>query len=118
MGFVKSNVLTLATMGGVLVGLVVGIIMSNVKESWTQRQVMYIEFPGTLFLQMLKCVIIPLVIPSLISSVGSMDLGLSRKIGGFAIIYYMCTTMIAVILGIILVVTIRPGGGGLGDNDE
>ena len=33
------------------------------------------------------------------------------KVGGRAVAYYMLTTVMAVILGIILVTTIRPGGG-------
>ena len=40
---------------------------------------MYIKFTGNLFLQMLKGIIIPLVIPSLIVAVGSLDIGLSGK---------------------------------------
>ena len=64
---------------------------------------MYVKFIGNLFLQMLKGIIIPLVIPSLIVAVGSLDLSLSGKIGGRAIAYYMITTVMAVILGIILV---------------
>ena len=52
---------------------------------------------------MLKGIIIPLVIPSLIVAVGSLDLSLSGKIGGRAVAYYMITTVLAVILGIILV---------------
>jgi Na+/H+-dicarboxylate symporter len=46
-----------------------------------------------------------------------MDLSLSSKVGLRAVAYYMATTVLAVILGIILVVTIRPGDGGI-DADE
>ena len=60
---------------------------------------------------MLKCIIIPLVIPSLVTAVGSMNLSLSGKVGLRAVIYYFSTTVLAVILGIILVVTIQPGAG-------
>ena len=66
-------------------------------------QAMYVKFIGNLFLQMLKGIIIPLVIPSLIVAVGNLDLSLSGKIGGRAVAYYMITTVMAVILGIILV---------------
>ena len=93
----------------------------------------YVKYVGSLFLNMLKCVIIPLVIPSLIAAIGqltllersiyknikdksylytfcpsgSMDLSLSGKVGLRAIVYYMATTVLAVILGIILVSSIR-----------
>merc|ERR1719244_398659 len=77
---------------------------------------MYVSYIGKLFLNMLKCVIIPLIIPSLISAIGSLDLSLSGKVGLRAIVYYLSTTVFAVILGIILVVSIRPGGGA--DKDD
>jgi len=60
---------------------------------------------------MLKGIIIPLVIPSLVVAVGSLDIKLSGKIGGRAIAFFMSTTLIAVIIGIILVTTIKPGVG-------
>lgn len=60
---------------------------------------------------MLKGIIIPLVIPSLIVAVGSLDIKLSGKIGGRAIAFFMSTTLVAVVIGIILVTTIKPGVG-------
>merc|ERR550519_2033039 len=70
---------------------------------------MYVGFIGELFLNVLKSLVVPLIIPSLIATIGSMDLALSGKIGLRAIVYYMTTTVMAVLLGILLVETIRPG---------
>ncbi|XP_068965176.1 excitatory amino acid transporter 1-like isoform X2 [Bombus flavifrons] len=72
---------------------------------------MYINYLGDLFLRMLKSLILPLIISSLVSAIGSLDLSLSGKIGMRAIVYYMVTTVSAVILGIILVISIQPGVG-------
>jgi len=60
---------------------------------------------------MLKCLILPLIVSSMISAIGSLDLSVSGRIGTRAIVYYMTTTVSAVILGIILVLTIHPGQG-------
>merc|ERR1712051_643326 len=76
---------------------------------YTPRQASYVGYPGKLFLNMLKCLIIPLVVPSLIASIGSLDFRMSGKVGLRAVCYYMTTTLIAVTLGIILTITIRPG---------
>jgi Na+/H+-dicarboxylate symporter len=66
---------------------------------------------------MLKALILPLIIPSLIAAIGQLDMSLSGKVGGRAVAYYMITTVLAVILGIILVTTIRPGASAKIDKD-
>jgi len=108
----KSNGLTFATLLGVIIGIILGVsLKASREEDWTDREAMYVGYIGKLFLNMLKSVIIPLIIPSLIAAIGGLDLSLSGRIGLRAIVYYMSTTVFAVILGIILVVTIRPGVG-------
>lgn len=41
---------------------------------------MYVAYVGNLFLRMLKALILPLIIPSLIAAVGSLDMSLSGKV--------------------------------------
>eukprot|EP00090_Calanus_glacialis_P030538 TRINITY_DN4930_c0_g1_i1.p1 TRINITY_DN4930_c0_g1~~TRINITY_DN4930_c0_g1_i1.p1 ORF type:complete len:494 (+),score=139.84 TRINITY_DN4930_c0_g1_i1:271-1752(+) len=114
----KENLLTIATLAGVIIGVILGVCLKNGSdEPWSKRDAMYVSYIGKLFLNMLKCVIIPLIIPSLIASIGSMDLSLSGKVGLRAVVYYMATTVLAVILGIILVTSIRPGAGGIAEED-
>merc|ERR1711993_51919 len=78
---------------------------------------MYVSYVGKLFLRMLKALILPLIIPSLVAAVGALDMSISGKVGGRAIAYYMSTTVLAVILGIILVSSIHPGQPGT-EGDE
>jgi len=109
----KSSGLTLATLFGVIGGVIFGLSLRYFSvEPWTDREVMYVSYIGELFLRMLKALILPLIVPSLITAVGSLDLSLSGRVGGRAIVYYMATTVLAVMLGIILVTTIHPGTAG------
>ncbi|KAK0168599.1 hypothetical protein PV327_002379 [Microctonus hyperodae] len=109
----RHNALTILTISGVIGGIVLGLILRNARsDRWTEREIMYVNYVGELFLRMLKSLILPLIIASLISAIGSLDLSLSGKIGARAITYYMVTTVSAVILGIILVITIQPGKHG------
>ena len=92
-----------------------GLGLRSREEPWTRREAMYVKYIGELFLNMLKGIIIPLVIPSLIATIGSMNIGMSGKVGLRAFAYYLSTTALAVILGIALVVSIRPGDVGADD---
>ena len=72
-----------------------------------------IEWVGELFLDALKMTIIPLIVAAVISgiaSLGSTSGGLQR-LGGFTVLYYFCTTAIAVLVGLIIVNIIQPGAG-------
>lgn len=104
----SEQMLTLATLASVVLGVGTGLIL-RASSKWSHREIMYINFIGELFLRMLKGLILPLIVSSLIAAIGTLNLKSSGKIGGRAIAYYMITTFMAVILGIILVMTIRPG---------
>ena len=93
--FLRKNALTIATFSGVIVGVILGVILrASKKEEWSKRDAMYVSFIGKLFLSALKSIIIPLVIPSLMIAIGSLDISLSGKIGGSAVAYYMSTTLV------------------------
>uniref|UniRef100_A0A6A7FSK6 Amino acid transporter n=1 Tax=Hirondellea gigas TaxID=1518452 RepID=A0A6A7FSK6_9CRUS len=110
--FFKRNLLPFLTISGVLSGAALGLILRYSRDtSWSKREVMYVGYLGEIFLRALKALIIPLIVSSLISAIGTLDLSLSKRIGLRAVAYYMTTTVSAVILGIILVVTIHPGSG-------
>lgn len=74
----SENMLTMLTVIAVVVGAILGLILRNVKdEPWTKREIMYIQFPGDIFLRMLKALILPLIVASIISAIGGLDLNLS-----------------------------------------
>lgn len=110
--FIRQNLLILMTIGGVIIGVALGLGLRDVGKDdnlWTQRNVMYVNLLGDLFLRVIKAIILPLIVTSLISAVGSLDTNMSKKIGGLAILYYMSTTILAVLEGVTLVITIQPG---------
>lgn len=109
---IKKHLLVIATFSSVLLGVIVGIIIrATSKHPWTEREIMYLGFVGEIFLRMLKSLILPLIATSLITAIASLNLSLSRKIGGRAIAFYLTTTFLSVVLGIAIVSLIRPGIG-------
>jgi Na+/H+-dicarboxylate symporter len=67
---------------------------------------------GEIFLRLLKMMVVPLVVASVMS--GIIQLGDVRKLGrpgGAAILYYVGTTVLAVLVGLVVVNGIQPGVG-------
>ncbi len=65
---------------------------------------------GNLFLRLLKMVAIPLIVSSL--STGVMALGHAGRLGrmfGRTVLYYVCTSLLAIATGLLMVNLIRPG---------
>ncbi|KFQ81402.1 Excitatory amino acid transporter 3, partial [Phoenicopterus ruber ruber] len=91
-----------------LLGIGVGMLVREYGKL-SNLDKFYFSFPGEVLMRMLKLIILPLIISSMITGVAALDSSVSGKIGLRAVIYYFCTTVIAVILGIVLVVTIKPG---------
>ncbi|PAA70161.1 hypothetical protein BOX15_Mlig005305g2 [Macrostomum lignano] len=102
-----ENLLVTLTVLAVVLGIVVG--LTTRLASPGERAIMIVGFPGELLMNMLKMLIIPLIVSSLISGLSSLDAKSSGKMGSCALLYYFSTTIAAVILGIILVVIIHPG---------
>ena len=68
------------------------------------------QFAGDLFLQVLRLLVIPLVVTSMICGITSLgDVRKVGRLGGLTISYYLSTGAVAVVIGIILVQVIRPG---------
>ena len=68
------------------------------------------EFVADVFLRLLKMLIIPLIVTSMIVGMANMkDVGRLGRIGGQTVGIYMVTTVVAVIIGLTLVNLIQPG---------
>ncbi|XP_007239855.2 excitatory amino acid transporter 3 [Astyanax mexicanus] len=114
-GFLKRNWVLIATIISVILGIGLGVLVRE-YASLSQLDKQYFGFPGEILMRMLKLVILPLIVSSMITGVAALDSEVSGKIGLYAVVYYFSTTIIAVILGIILVTTIKPGVSQTADN--
>jgi len=68
------------------------------------------SFMGTLFLNALKMIVVPLVVSAIITGVANVgDQGGFGRLGAKTISYYVATSFIAIMIGLILVNVIQPG---------
>ena len=97
---------------GLLYGIVIAIVAGALIGGFAPSFAIHTTILGEIFLNLLKMIVVPLVILSMI--VGITNLGDIRNIGtigGRTVLYYMATTAISVIIGMILVNIILPGKG-------
>ncbi|EGT36339.1 CBN-GLT-6 protein [Caenorhabditis brenneri] len=105
--FCRENTLLVMTMFSVFLGVVLGFGLRPLNLS--QETLQLINFPGEIFMQVLKMMILPLIFSSLISALAQMDAKESGQMGASTVLYYLSTAVLATLLGIFLVTVIHPG---------
>jgi Na+/H+-dicarboxylate symporter len=93
---------------GLAAGLLFGVLAAS--QGWSEFTADWIAPFGTVFLNALKLIAVPLVLASLITGVASLsDLRTLSRIGGRTIAIYIATTAVAILIGLALVNAVRPG---------
>jgi Na+/H+-dicarboxylate symporter len=94
---------------GMALGVVFGIVLSFVPNGGI-FVADYIKPFGTIFINLLKLIAVPLILASLIKGISDLkDISKLSKMGGRTIVTYLLTTLTAVTIGLILVNVIQPG---------
>lgn len=99
-----NNKLLWAILIGALAGIFSGWFFGHTMQT--------VAWVGKLFLNLLMLTIIPLIVAAVITGITSLgDVRKLGKLGGFTVLYYLSTTAIAVLVGLIMVNIIQPGIG-------
>ena len=94
---------------GMILGILLGIIAVNIQGG-SQFIVDWIKPFGTIFINALKLIAIPLIIASLIKGISDLrDISKLSSMGGRTITIYIITTLFAVTTGLVAVNIIKPG---------
>lgn len=86
---------------GMLAGIAVGFIFMKIGGTFTTD---YLKPFGTIYINLLKFMVVPVVLFSIMSGVISLnDLKKVGSVGIKTFIYYICTTALAVVIGLVVV---------------
>ena len=99
---------------GAGIGLPLNILAAtgDVPESWPRTVAFYGKGIGDVFLQLLKMIVAPLILTSLITGVtGTGNIKKLGRLGSGTMAYYMATSALAIMTGLAMVNIIRPGVG-------
>ena len=96
----------------IIIGLLLGVAygIASAINGWTEFTSNFVSPFGTIFLNLLKLIAVPLVVSSLITGVASLsDTRKLSRIGMKTILLYIGTTAVAVSIGLVLVNLLEPG---------
>lgn len=68
-----------------------------------------LDFLGTLFLNALKMLIVPLIVSSIITGMMELKPDMLGRLGGKTLLYYLVTSFVAIITGLLIVNLLQPG---------
>jgi proton glutamate symport protein len=92
--------------------ILIALVLAILFGFFFPQDVQYVKWMGDMFLRGLKMIIVPLILTSIVTGVANIgdaqDLG---KLGLKTIVYYITTSLFAIITGLLLVNFIQPGVG-------
>src|SRR5688572_8702980 len=90
----------------ILIGMIAGVLFGYLLPD----QISWVAPFGTIFIRLLKMIVVPLIFISIMN--GIVSVGSAQKLsqlGAKSVAYYLTTTSLATITGLILVNWIQPG---------
>jgi Na+/H+-dicarboxylate symporter len=107
LAWLKENMLLVLTFSGVVSGFVLGLGLRPLELE--EDTIHLLSYPGELFMRLLKLMILPLVIASLITGAASLNAKMNGMIALRTIVFFMVTSLLAACVGLVLVIAIHPG---------
>ena len=98
-------------LAAILVALVAGLAFRATGVDPDGALMQAIGFVGDGFLRLLKFIIVPLVLASVVVGVSSIDARNLGRLGGKTLLFYGVTTSLSVVVGLIAVNLVKPGVG-------
>ncbi|MBN2159681.1 MAG: dicarboxylate/amino acid:cation symporter [Spirochaetes bacterium] len=93
---------------GIVLAIITGFVFGGILPEYAEK----VSLLGEILLNLLMMIVVPLIIFSIINGITSLgNLRSVGRMGKRTIAYYLATTMLSVITGLILVNLIRPGEG-------
>ena len=95
---------------GIFTGVLLGPTVQLVRPQTAAAIGNWLALPGQIFLGLIQMIVVPLVVASIITGLAaSEDLEQLSKMGTRLAFYFVATTVVAIIIGLAVALTIQPG---------
>lgn len=96
---------------GMVIGIIFGFIMNSIEGGKSFITDWIAPF-GTIFINLLKLIAVPLILASLIKGISDLkDISKIKSMGLRTIAIYIGTTLVAIVIGLSIVNLVKPGAG-------
>lgn len=92
-----------------LLAVIVGLVASPEADLLGITLLSVLGFFGTLFLNALKMLIVPLVVASIITGMMELKPNTLGRLGSKTLLFYMSSSLVAILIGLLLVNILQPG---------
>lgn len=97
---------------GIVVGIALGMVSNGqASPTATETFVQYFGILGDIFIRLLKMIVVPVVLLSLIGGAASADPSRLGRVGLKLLFFYMATSVVAICIGLGLANLVHPGMG-------
>ncbi|KAL4219748.1 hypothetical protein ACF0H5_020162 [Mactra antiquata] len=110
----RRNLLLFLTLVGAFLGVGIGFAVRTTQPS--NNALMWLGMPGKLYLRLLKMMIVPLIVSSVITGTASLDPKSNGKISLISTLFIFFTNTVGSVLGVLSFLVFKPGVAG--DNTE
>jgi Na+/H+-dicarboxylate symporter len=97
----------------IFIALAIAVLVGVVSTPETQllgiSLISVLDFLGTLFLNALKMLIVPLIVSSIIAGMMELKPDMLGRLGGKTLLYYLATSFVAIVTGLLIVNLLQPG---------
>ncbi len=108
--YFKSNLLSRILIG-LIAGAVVGIALGYGDPGTVKGFVDNTKFFGDIFIRLLKMIVVPVILFSLIAGAASIAPSRLGRVGVKIVLYYLLTSAVAVTIGLVFANILQPGDG-------
>lgn len=99
-------------LGALVIGSIAGILVPKGITLFGDTTLLNVISPfGDLFIRLLKMIIVPIIVASLIMGTSSVEPSKLGRVGGKAVFFYFMTTLLAIIIGLACAFVFKPGSG-------
>ncbi|GFR71829.1 amino acid transporter [Elysia marginata] len=105
--FLQDHLYLICNIVGIIVGFLIGLLARS--QGLGEQGILWLGLPGELYIRVLKCIIVPLIVCSVIDGTANTDPRTNGQLGLVSLTYMIISNSIGACLGLVWCLIFKPG---------